>query len=737
MKRIVTVILTVFVLIALLLSFASCNSYGYVNQALKKAAGWDAVDFDMKTDVHVTTGDKTEDLSSEYSVKIQYIDTLDPITMAKTKVTLYGETVPADVYQMNNSYYVLTNNDAVKLKSGHLIEGAGFLADWKSVLNALPSSVVKLAEEKDNGDGTKTATMPVSEDLFEEIYKSMLTQWQKKLLTQYAEGASISEFRVTDPKISVTVNTGTGILVCYAGECRLEMTAEVSQGVTTEISAVFEPKLFCNAKGKDVSFELPYDYEDYKISDGVNLNPHKVLSNAIAGAIARKNLDASLSLTLNGEAVSTKHILANGAKTDSWTFAWNETSVYKDNQIKSEVYYADGWYYTNVYGELTHLKYERSKETDAAYGYENEIVFLLHALEESDFKSATAVSNDDGTRTFTIGLTNDRFKKTQADLIERAKSVTGSGNAVAFSNASVELIVDKKGTLKKYAVSFTMNTKIENQQTAFDFTYSLVYNNVGNAVEINPLEGYETFLSATERKQEIFGNANQAIKNILSADALNAYIFYSQYADVGLPDLIQINKKQESVTAAIDLKTNPKHFSQITVTEKNNSHKEDIYCEDGIFYIKSEIAESVKEKEENLTEQNIFWLIRMIQELPEEYFERISVTCEDGNNILSVSLEIDELKELFPAVAESMGIDIFLPKMTYQYVKESVLSVTMNEKNELVSYQVKLVTDFGIDAGNKVLDGEAELEIYYEFNTDRSDISITPPEGYQNFPEAK
>ena len=88
---------------ALVFSLSSCNRYGYINQALTKAGTWEAVDFDVKTDVQTTVSEKTEDISSQYSVKIKYLQSYDPLAMAKTRVTLYGETVPADVYFTNGS----------------------------------------------------------------------------------------------------------------------------------------------------------------------------------------------------------------------------------------------------------------------------------------------------------------------------------------------------------------------------------------------------------------------------------------------------------------------------------------------------------------------------------------------------------------------------------------------------------------------------------------------------------
>ena len=65
MKKIATIFLSVFVLLALALSFSSCNRSAYVNQALSKAKGWDAVDFDVKTNVQATVLGQTENLSSE------------------------------------------------------------------------------------------------------------------------------------------------------------------------------------------------------------------------------------------------------------------------------------------------------------------------------------------------------------------------------------------------------------------------------------------------------------------------------------------------------------------------------------------------------------------------------------------------------------------------------------------------------------------------------------------------
>ena len=697
------------------------------------------MDFDVKTDVHVAVSEETEDISSQYSVKIKYLQSYDPLAMAKTQVTLYGETVPADVYFSNGSYYVVTGHDAVKLRTGNLIEGSAFVSDWKNLLTALPSSAVNSATETDNGDGTKTASMTVDTATFETVYQNALNEWRDKLVTKYGGKVSVSDIRVTEPKISVTVHSQSGALVRYSGECRLEILSEDSKGNLLTVSVVFKQTLSCNANGSTVDFELPEDYEDYKISDGLTLDSQKILSTAVKNALALKDIDVSLRrLTLGRESL-VKHVQANGIGTDAWTFAWNETFVANDKQITDEVYYKNGWYYTNVYGELGRLKYERSEDTDAAYGYEADLLAVLKSLADSEYKSATAVSNEDGTRTFTISLSVTRFQKVYGDLVADAKKVfqdsINISGTLTVSDATVTITVDKKGELKDYTVSFTLSDNGDPITLKTDFAYSVTYNDLGASVTVTPLEGYELFFKASERKQEFFGDVSKAIEDILGADSLNAYIYYSQYADAGV-SFFQINKQLESVTAAVGMKTNPKHFTDFTITDQGRKYNETVYFEDGVFYIKSDITDSVKTAGEGLTEQNVFWMIQMIQMLPEKYYDRVFFTSDGKNDTISVALTIEELQELFPDVAESMGLEMFVPMMTYSDIKESKLAITLNEAKELVSYEVKLVADFGIDFMGKKFDCEAELEIYYEFNSDRSEVTITPPEGYKDFKDA-
>ena len=559
MKKLFTILLSVFVMLSLILSFSACGRSGYINQSLSKAKEWDAVDFDVKTNIQATNADKTEDLSSEYSVKLKYLQSYDPLAMAKTKVTLYGEKVPADVYFANGSYYVVTNNDAVKLRTGTLIEGSGFVENWKSILTTLPSTAINAAEEKDNGDGIKTATMTVDVETFKTIYQNVLKEWNDKLLAMYAEGASVSDLRVSEPKISVTVDSKNSMLKSYSGECHLEFLAEFSSGELITVSIEFQQTVSCNANGKDVAFDLPEDYEEYKISNGVTLDSKEILTNAIEKALKLNAMDISLRLTLGTENISVKNVKAKGIGTDDWSFAWNESFLFNDKQVGSEVYYTKGYYYTNVYGELSHLKYERSEENDDAYGYEKALFDLVKALADSEYKSAVACSNEDGTRTFQIELPSTRFQKVYGNLITDAKDVADFNGTVTVSDAYVELIVDKKGTLKSYNVSFSLTSKDQGSQ---NFSYGVTFNDFGENVLVAPLEGYEMFFLATERKQEFFGNVEKAIADILGADSLNAYIFYSQFVD---SSVIKIDKNQESVTAAVNMQTNPKHYTKFMI----------------------------------------------------------------------------------------------------------------------------------------------------------------------------
>ena len=730
MKKIATIFLSVFVLLALALSFSSCNRSAYVNQALSKAKGWDAVDFDVKTNVQATVLGQTENLSSEYSVKIKYLQSYDPLVMAKTNVTLYGETVPADVFY-DGTYYVITNNDAVKLRSATLIEGGAFVADWKNMLTALPNSAVKAAEEKDNGDGTKTAAVSVDVTTFETIYRNVLDEWEKKLVKQYADGSAVSDLRVSEPKISVTVHSNNGTLKSYTGECNLELLAETQTGELVTVTMTFSQTLSCNGYGTDVAFAFPEDYEEYMLSDGINLDSEGMLSNAVGKALKRSEMDISLRLALGAENISVKNVQANGIGTENWSFVWNETSLRNDKWVNSEVYYTNGWYYTNVYGELQHLKYERSEETDEFYGYESDFQYLLKNLTNDDYKSATVVSNEDGTRTFTIPFASSRFQKAYEELVTEAKSIAKINGAVSVSEGFVELILDKKGALKSCTASFSLTEKSAENPIPYDFAYGLTFNDAGKTVTVTPLDGYELFVIALERKQEFFGDVEKAIEDVLGADALNAYIFYSQYVDA---EVIKINKQQESITAAVDMKTNPNHFSKFTITDDGETYNEEVYCEDGYLYIKSDIDDSMKMTVEDASEKDIFWMIYMIKMLPEKYFDRVFFETEDGNTTLSIEMTMEELEEIFPEVVESLGIGFILPSIKDQKIEESRFAITVNENNELVSYEVKLTADFVVGNTNP-LDCEAALEIYYEFNTERSAIEITPPDGYQDFEE--
>ena len=642
MKKIVTIFLSVFVLLALALSFSSCNRSAYVNQSLSKAKGWDAVDFDVKTNIQATVLDQTENLSSEYSVKIKYPHSYDPLVIAKTNVTLYGETVPADVFY-DGFYYVVTNNDAVKLRSATLIEGGAFVADWKNILTALPNSAVKAAEEKENGDGTKTATVSVDVTTFEKIYLNVLDEWEKKLVKQYADGATVFDLRVSEPKISVTVYSNNGTLKSYVGECRLELLAESPTGELVTVTMAFSQTLSCNGYDTEVAFEFPEDYEEYMLSDGIDLDFVGMLSNAVDKALKLSEIDISLRLALGAENISFKNVQANGIGTENWSFVWNETSLRNDKWVNSEVYYINGWYYTNVYGELQHLKYERSEETDEFYGYESDFQYLLKNLINDDYKSATFVSNGDGTRTFMVPFTPSRFQNAYGELVTEAKSIANIKGAVAVSDVGVELILDKKGTLKSSTVSFALTEKSAENPIPYDFAYGVTFNNAGKTVTVTPLEGYELFFLALERKQEFFGDVEKAIEDVLGADALNAYIFYSQYVDA---EILKFNIQQESVTAAVDMKTNPKHFSKFTITDDGETYHEEIYCEDGFLYIKSDIDDSLKMSVEDVPDKDIFWMIYMIKMLPEKYFDRVFFVTEDGNTTLSIEMTMEELEEL-------------------------------------------------------------------------------------------
>ena len=121
----------------------------------------------------------------------------------------------------------------------------------------------------------------------------------------------------------------------------------------------------------------------------------------------------------------------------------------------------------------------------------------LQNLPEDLLENTEITKNEDGTRTITLSIPDEKFAELFSDI---AKSISeslsgeqeGEDADLALANAVVTVTVADK-YVKKYEISFTMEIDFMGMQMSAEATSSVEIVKTGDDVTVTPIEGYEDF----------------------------------------------------------------------------------------------------------------------------------------------------------------------------------------------------------------------------------------------------
>ena len=167
--------------------------------------------------------------------------------------------------------------------------------------------------------------------------------------------------------------------------------------------------------------------------------------------------------------------------------------------MTTESYTEGEWCYVTALGQNMKVKIgEGSEEYD---GY-SDMESAIKELPEDILSEVEIKENDDGTKTVSVAIADDKFAEIYKDFIGSMSASAAEGSDaisdVSVTNAKVEITADKNGYLSIYGISFDMNIEAESEGLSFETKASVEMNvtfkNPGTAVTVTPPEGYQDFV---------------------------------------------------------------------------------------------------------------------------------------------------------------------------------------------------------------------------------------------------
>ena len=736
--------LALFMILALVLGCASCalfKNYDYVNEALAAAAAWDHAKLTIRTDVQVTADGENEALSEAYGVTLSGLTTNSPKFMTEMDVTLYGDEIPAAVYYEAPYYYIVTEYESVKTEAGALLAKSDFVSDWKRATALISEDALKTAEETVNeATGAKTVTVLPDANAFLASYEGLLMEWYASLVADYIGEYSESNMNITEPKIAVTV-TGDEVPVFMgtAASCRMEITAKTAAGEDVSVSALFTHTVMTESTDETVT--LPEGAADFELTDGVTLDPYKITKEAIDAALALTDLDVTLTVSfvnrsegMEQESLQTMNVKSTGITTGSWRFFWEADREIYGEEFHDEVYYEYGTFYANMTGALPETKYERTPENEDFFSYTDDVYHLVKSFAKSDLADASVQKNADGTRTVSFSLSAERFFETHRDMVTDYLSDVWEAEEKEIKDILFTIVVDRNGDLISYTNEFTYTTVYDGTEYELKTSQCLEYHSFGETVTVEPMAGYQDFLSVAEKNAEVYKRANAAIEAVKNADTLSVYQYtYAGASGGGSSTEAEI----ECVTEARDLKNAPKFRMLRQYNMMGVQINEDVYYENGYYYIDLGVAQTkVPAAHPDVADYNVLQNIDAFMiALPEEWTDRAEIeVLDDGYTVLYIDLTND-LQKLVPNLYEqymenAAGLSLTRKSIVYGYVE-----IYLDTEGRLASYELAYELDFAVGVAGMEIDFDTEFCHYFEFNySEEPYVEFKAPENYQKFP---
>lgn len=262
----------VVLIFCLLFSLTSCGvvdqatAYNLVKSAVEKTDALDSVALTLDLDMELSMTGETMQIPMKCDVLASGLQSDEPVASCQMTSTVLGQTIAAELYADKEYLYLDQMGQKIKIATESDQASAYEPIDAvKGMFKALPKDVLKDVGIVANDDGSKSVTVKLSGEVFEQIYSDFSKELIGNALTQQYEGAEIS-FDASDAQVAITV-TDSG----YIGRYELAFTMNytvvltgqpISQTVDATVKAEFiDP-------GKPVTVTAPdlteyTDYADY------------------------------------------------------------------------------------------------------------------------------------------------------------------------------------------------------------------------------------------------------------------------------------------------------------------------------------------------------------------------------------------------------------------------------------------------------------------------------------------
>ena len=161
--------------------------------------------------------------------------------------------------------------------------------------------------------------------------------------------------------------------------------------------------------------------------------------------------------------------------------------------ILTELYIEGDYIYLDSEGMQAKISKDEIGDTDQL-SYDKTLKELLLVLPDDVLSGATVKINENGNKYVEVDFDAAKFLEYYKNNIEDiSSSLNVSLDNMQISESTVKIVLDKKGYVKEYILTYKMSISTQGQTANADVNLKIEFIEPGKAVTVTPMEGYQNF----------------------------------------------------------------------------------------------------------------------------------------------------------------------------------------------------------------------------------------------------
>ena len=196
----------------------------------------------------------------------------------------------------------------------------------------------------------------------------------------------------------------------------------------------------------------------------------------------------SITMKMNGQSYTMPATIDIKASDDEM-YAFYEMNIIGE-KMEMEIYSDYEYIYVLSDGQGVKTPFKENSE----YNYNASIDNVLKPLPEDVLENGEIDEDDDGNKVFTVEIDSETFMELYNESVESmGDDYAASVEDLNLSDAIVTIAINDDGYVAYYNMEYTMTLSVYGEDVEADVVMEITFNDPGEAVEIEPMDGYQNF----------------------------------------------------------------------------------------------------------------------------------------------------------------------------------------------------------------------------------------------------